>query len=385
MTMWFYKIPEGHMKTILLAGLLIFITACGDDVTNTNNNETTIDTFEGVSGDDSAATASAISIGDSQSRTISPLKDVDWVAVDLVVGTDYEFTANQLCPTCDSVLNLFDTDGVTELASNDDYSPRVSSNIKYTPGASGTYYLRVEPFSISTITYMLSTRVLVDGDSDGRSDFYDCNDANGAIAPWFSEIANDGIDQDCSGADLPLATAADIFEPDNDFTNAVSMQFSDVGYKEIIYQSLVFDANTRTLDQAGDIDYFKLTVPARSAVATASLYSSAYFSGLRVMSVYDSDGVSLLTELADSDLQTKIRNTSSLDRTYYLSYSAANGTDTGVYVPTAYHIGSDLDGDSHYSNDNVSDCDDTDTAIFPGATETVNDGVDSNCNGEDNT
>lgn len=31
------------------------------------------------------------------------------------------------------------------------------------------------------------------------------------------------------------------------------------------------------------------------------------------------------------------------------------------------------------------DCDDTDPAVHPGATETAGDGIDSNCNGEDDT
>ena len=43
----------------------------------------------------------------------------------------------------------------------------------------------------------------------------------------------------------------------------------------------------------------------------------------------------------------------------------------------------DEDGDGYYAQ--TDDCDDTDAAINPGAIDTVDDGVDSNCDGDDNT
>ncbi|MEE2751654.1 MAG: putative metal-binding motif-containing protein [Myxococcota bacterium] len=49
--------------------------------------------------------------------------------------------------------------------------------------------------------------------------------------------------------------------------------------------------------------------------------------------------------------------------------------DTGMYV--------DEDGDGVSEMDG--DCDDGDASIHPGAEETPDDGIDSNCDGEDNT
>ena len=49
-------------------------------------------------------------------------------------------------------------------------------------------------------------------------------------------------------------------------------------------------------------------------------------------------------------------------------------------VPDSY---ADIDGDGYSESDG--DCNDDDVTIHPGAEETAGDGVDSNCNGEDDT
>jgi hypothetical protein len=63
-----------------------------------------------------------------------------------------------------------------------------------------------------------------------------------------------------------------------------------------------------------------------------------------------------------------------------------DGDDSGVIsdmygVPDTGYV--DDDGDGYAVRDG--DCDDNSAAVNPGALETTGDGVDSNCDGDDNT
>jgi hypothetical protein len=49
----------------------------------------------------------------------------------------------------------------------------------------------------------------LDSDGDGHGSLIDCDDGDPAIYPGAAELCDDGIDQDCSGADL----ACDVLPP----------------------------------------------------------------------------------------------------------------------------------------------------------------------------
>jgi hypothetical protein len=93
--------------------------------------------------DDSPESASYISVGELQSHNFSILDDNDWIKFDAVAGLIYQFQTLGLDVSADTYLYLYDTDGSTLLASNDDANGSLASSIHWNALSSGTYYLMV--------------------------------------------------------------------------------------------------------------------------------------------------------------------------------------------------------------------------------------------------
>lgn len=139
--------------------------------------------------DDELASASTIVIdGAAQKRTLHAATDNDWVRVELVADTAYTFQTHPGDSDLDTYLHLFDSVGV-ELLTDDDSGADYYSMINYTPSISGTYYLKVRPYSSSEIgEYLLTastTPPIIQGDA-----FEPDNDAASA-----KPITTDGVHQ----------------------------------------------------------------------------------------------------------------------------------------------------------------------------------------------
>lgn len=376
-----------------LAGLFMLgiLTACsgsggGDGGGNTNPHPypSSADDFEGVAGDDTVATASSISIGQTQDRTLYPIGDVDYIAVDLTAGLDYEFSAFDLCLLCDTTMYLFDTDGTTLISFNDDWVGW-DSTIQFTPTVTGTYYLRVrarsspitDPYKVSpgVATYKFAARDLVDVDGDGYSDFHDCDDNDGTIYPWAAEIAGDSIDQNCSGVDQ-LASTTDDGISDNDAGSAQVFAETVENPWDIITLSSIFIQNARTISPSGDIDYFKFTLAPHEG---GYIEFSENYVFRMTYTIYDSDGITMLPKSA------RVINDTGSAKTFYIAFETLDGTSTGYYVPVWFSSGVDADGDGYWTVDfaDVRDCNDADANVNPAGTDSTVDGIDQNCNGTD--
>lgn len=365
------------------------------------------DDYEGVKRDDTRDTSSVIAINEIQDRTLWPIGDSDYVKVVLTAGTDYEFSASHLCVACDTYMTLYDTDGTTKLASNDDYLS-LDSRISFTPKKDGTYFLKIESFKeayriidptatqqansedlkgddYGVSVYTLSAHALVDNDSDGYSSYYDCNDNDLTIYPWAGEVIGDGISQNCSGNDQMDPSTADMFEPDNDPSTAKPMYMTNIGLWEIQFQQAAWVQNERTIDLPGEKDYFSVILNPKEG-AYLNMHKGAYPTILQ-LTLYDSDGTTVLDTKTNDWPSQWVANTSILKKTFYVSYAAADGTSTARFVPALYSAGIDYDGDGYYTRDwgSVRDCNDKKANIHPGAPEKAGNGVDSNCNGDDNT
>ena len=73
--------------------------------------------------------------------------DQDWVRFDALGGADYLIKTANLGPQSDTVLEVYDRNLVTLLASNDDSGPGQAATVNFVAPATATYYVRVRHFN----------------------------------------------------------------------------------------------------------------------------------------------------------------------------------------------------------------------------------------------
>jgi len=100
--------------------------------------------------DGGPASASLIATGDSQTHNFDVLDDNDWIKFNAQAGTTYRLATSNLGISADTYLYLYDTDGQTLIASNDDSDNSLASQIDWTAPQSGTYYALVKNWNPNT-------------------------------------------------------------------------------------------------------------------------------------------------------------------------------------------------------------------------------------------
>ena len=129
-------------------------------------------------GNDSSM-ATATSVGTINRGQVEVSGDTDWFAFTAIAGVSYDLRT-LLGTLSDSTLSLYDTNGLTLLAFNDDYLG-LASRVIWTAPANGTYYAAVEAFSsFSQVgSYDLAISLLGDFNGDRA---YACSDIDDLIA-----------------------------------------------------------------------------------------------------------------------------------------------------------------------------------------------------------
>jgi hypothetical protein len=89
--------------------------------------------------------AESLASGVSVANLFDIADDEDWFALDASQGITYTLTTSNLGAGVDTVLELYDTDGVTLLASNDNDGGAPSSRLEWLAPAGGLYYVHVVP------------------------------------------------------------------------------------------------------------------------------------------------------------------------------------------------------------------------------------------------
>lgn len=94
--------------------------------------------------DDNAGQAKAVTIGaTAQRHNFCPAGDEDWMKFSAQAGKIYVLETSNLALASDTLLTLYDTNGVTQLAQNDDYGYTSASRVVWQAPKNGTYYARV--------------------------------------------------------------------------------------------------------------------------------------------------------------------------------------------------------------------------------------------------
>ncbi len=144
-----------------------------------------------------AASSTPIGLG-TTSGVIEIQSDVDYFSFSAVGGARYQFQTN-LFGLSDSTLTVYDQDGTTQLAFDDDSGPGNASFIDWIAPALGQYYVKVDNFSSQVGTYTLDLIVVDDhGDTAGAATPYVGSSMGGVIElstdlDYFSFSAVSGV------------------------------------------------------------------------------------------------------------------------------------------------------------------------------------------------
>ncbi len=116
-----------------------------------------------------AARATAMTLGQTLHGIIELAGDRDWFALSAEAGQSYLLETG-LGTLYDTTLTLYDQDGTTILAFNDDGGPALASRIPWTASETGLYFLEVGAYRADqTGSYTLSGSTLSRGEPSGQT------------------------------------------------------------------------------------------------------------------------------------------------------------------------------------------------------------------------
>ncbi len=230
----------------------------------------------------------------------------------------------------------------------------------------------------------------VDNDGDGYTENQgDCNDGSASVHPGATEIRDDGVDQDCNGADLLAAAVDDDGDGHtenqgdcNDGAPAIHPGATEIRDDGVDQDCDGADLLGVNIDDDGD--------GVAESQGDCNDYDDAIHPGaaeVRDDGVdQDCDGGDLLGVNIDDDGDGYTENQGDcLDDAPAIHPAAHDVCDDGIDQDCS---GADLDcddvdNDGDGYTENQGDCDDASRSIHPLASEIPNDGVDQDCNGHD--
>jgi len=139
--------------------------------------EVCIASADSYESDDTATTARLINVGTTETHNFHAAGDQDWFKFEAWAGNSYTIEIANLGLNSDTYLYLYDTNGTTMLAANDDYGGTLASKIIWQAPANGTYYVMVKHWNPNVggcgTGYELSVTLFGDLDRDCDVDVVD--------------------------------------------------------------------------------------------------------------------------------------------------------------------------------------------------------------------
>jgi hypothetical protein len=218
--------------------------------------------------------------------------DEDWVQFGAAAGASYTIETLNAEDFCDTVIRLYEPDGISEITSVDTWGSGHGERLEWTATGSGTYYVQVHNFN----------------DTFGEDTHYD----------------------------LSLSSNADAYEPDDDYTNANTIAIGETQA----------DHDFHSVDDEDWLQFSTVT----DAVVTIETSDLGPYCDTHLY-LYDTDGTTELTNDDDGGGESKasrIEWTAPDDDTYYVrvvNRSGASGDGT------AYSISMDSTYDAYEPDD----------------------------------
>jgi len=241
----------------------------------------------------------------------------------------------------------------------------VSAHMAHGDAYPGTYYVDSDGDGYGDAT-VASYECPEDGTVDDGSD---CDDGDSAVSPAATELAYDGIDNDCDAGTLEDDLDSDGYLLADDCNDADS----DInpGAGETTYDGIDNDCDAGTLDDDLDSDGYVLADDCNDANGAINPGAGeTTYDGIdndcdagTLDDDLDSDGYVLADDCNDADSDI---NPGAGETTY-------DGIDNDCDAAT---LDDDLDGDGYVVAD---DCNDANGAVSPAAIELAYDGIDNDC------